>query len=73
MFKRLTTLFFVLPILAACQYATAPVILKHPKTGKVVQCGPYWIGNVANEDMSGVAKMERGCIEDYKEQGYVRQ
>jgi hypothetical protein len=70
---RLSALALAAPlVLVACQYATAPVVLKHPKTGKIVQCGPYWIANDA-KDMSGVARMERGCIEDYKEQGYVRQ
>jgi hypothetical protein len=55
-------------LLAACS-STVPVKMRHPKTGQVVQCGPY--------DTSGMrhiaaAQHEAQCIQDYKEQGYVR-
>jgi hypothetical protein len=49
--------------------STTPVSLKHPGTGRVVQCGPYgW-----NELRTGsVPERERGCIADYQRQGYER-
>ncbi|HJR05099.1 MAG TPA: hypothetical protein VKA83_25880 [Methylomirabilota bacterium] len=44
--------------------------LKHPD-GKTVKCGPYaaymWGQHGA------AAERERGCIEDFKAQGYQRQ
>lgn len=61
-----------LVVLVGCQQ-TAPVVLKHPKTGKTVQCGPYHIGLSGDFKMEGIAMQERGCIEDFKEQGYLRQ
>ena len=44
--------------------------MRDPKTGHVAECGPYNIG----DRMGGRygAELERGCIEDYARQGYVR-
>jgi hypothetical protein len=51
--------------LAGC---TGPVMLRHPQTGKTVQCGP--------DDMDQSAEVayqrERDCIENYQRQGYKR-
>ncbi len=43
--------------------------LKNPNTGNTVTCGPYKLSGT-----SGAASeaAERGCIEDYERQGYVR-
>ena len=41
--------------------------MKNVATGQVVSCGPYDIGG-----MGPGAMLERGCIEDYGRQGYVR-
>jgi hypothetical protein len=48
--------------LAAC---TGAVKMQHPATGKVVACGPY------SADTNAPWR-ESQCIQDYKEQGYVR-
>lgn len=50
-------------LLCACQH-TGKVYLKNQKTGQVVECG----------DMRGYNREigDAQCIEDYKEQGYVR-
>lgn len=56
----------LLLFLAGCQ--TAPVIMQNPQ-GQTVQCGPYPEGG-----MQGIntAAREAQCVQDYKEQGYVR-
>ena len=63
---------FVLPvllILAACQIVET-VYLRHPQTGRVAQCGPY---QGVGPQMGAVnVVQQRGCIEDYRVQGYVR-
>jgi hypothetical protein len=55
-------------VLAAC--ATQPVQLRHPQTGKVVECGPYETYNASSKQTAAIR--ERGCIEDFKQQGYMR-
>lgn len=57
--------------LGGCE--TTPVKMVHPKTGKVVQCGPYYTGLSPDFKLQGIAMRESQCIQDYKEQGYVRQ
>jgi hypothetical protein len=48
---------------------TETAYMKYPTTGKVVECGPY----VMRIDYANaMATMERGCIDDYQRQGYVR-
>ena len=54
--------------LAAC--TTTPVHLKHQETGKVVQCGPFRQGGPTGA--VAAAMHEAKCIDDFKEQGYVR-
>jgi hypothetical protein len=43
--------------------------LKNPATGIVVTCGPYKLSGVG-----GMAReaAERGCIDDYERQGFMR-
>lgn len=55
-----------LVVLMGC---TQTVYMKHPATGKTVQCGPYRSTGIPA--MAG-AMREAQCIQDYKEQGYVR-
>lgn len=57
-------------VFAGCE--TTPVKLVHPQTGKVVQCGPYYTG-LDGGIGKGIPARESQCINDYKEQGYVRQ
>jgi hypothetical protein len=58
----------VIASLAGCSQ-TPPVYMKNPSTGLSATCGPY-----KNNDLNATAgaMQEHQCIEDYKEQGYVR-
>ena len=56
-------------ILAACN-VVEDVRLKNLETGEVVTC-PGRAGHPSNLQGAIVAE-QRGCIEDFKEQGYVR-
>lgn len=49
---------------------TDTAYMKDPTTGKVVACGPYNIGQRFGGEYG--ATLERGCIDDYAKQGYVR-
>ena len=64
---RHVTLVLAAAAIVGC--STTPVMLRHPRTGQTVQCGPYsW-----NEMRTGnVTERERGCIEDFRRQGYER-
>lgn len=60
----------VLPILRA----GPPIVMRHPGTGQRVECeappaptGPYGVHGTSHS-----ARMQRECIEDYKQQGFVR-
>jgi uncharacterized lipoprotein YajG len=55
--------------LLGCSY-TQPVVLLNPKTGSKAQCGPY---DNAGIKAAATAMRESQCIEDYKQQGFVRQ
>lgn len=59
----------VLLLLAACAQSV-PVVLVHPD-GRMVQCGPYPIGGYGNQAIAA-ATSEVQCIQDYKEQGFLR-
>ncbi len=59
----------VLLVLAACGRVD-PVTLKHPETGESVQCGPYT--GLTDRSYAGGVLQQRGCIEDYRAQGYKR-
>ncbi len=54
--------------LAACAY-TDPVLLRHPETGKTVQCGPYPTGGI---QATAAAMHEARCLDDYQRQWYER-
>jgi len=54
-----------LVVLAGC---TGPVILRHPETGKTVQCGP----DDTAQSAEVACQRERDRIEHYQRQGYKR-
>lgn len=54
-----------LAFLAGC---TGPVILRHPETGKTVQCG----ADDTEESAEAAYQRQRDCIEQYQRQGYKR-
>ncbi len=58
----------LLVVLAGCTM-TEPVYMKNLQTGLVVKCGPY-DGRPLQSLAS--AQRESQCIQDYKEQGFVR-
>lgn len=60
----------VVSALAACAQ-TKGVTMIHPQTGKTAQCGPYYVQGSINGNMAATMQ-EAQCIQDYKEQGYVR-
>ena len=53
--------------LAGCS-TSDPVYLRHPQTGKKVQCGPYM--NAGIWGLQSAKRRERDCIVDYQRQGY---
>lgn len=53
--------------LGAC---TETIHLRNPQTGQAAQCGPYRTGGIGAE---AGAVMAVQCVNDYKQQGYVRQ
>lgn len=55
--------------LVACQEIEA-VYLRHPETKRVVECQSYRPLNIGTAQIRLV--QQRGCIEDYQAQGYVR-
>ena len=57
-------------MLAGCY--TTPVVMVKPDTGRTVECGPYYTG-LDGGIGKGIPARESQCIQDYKEQGYVRQ
>jgi uncharacterized lipoprotein YajG len=57
-------------MLAGCY--TTPVVMINPQTKKTVECGPYYTGLASDFKLQGIAMRETQCIQDYKEQGYVR-
>lgn len=60
-------LMMVLLILVGWQ--PAAVVMVHPVSGREVQCGPYSAVGLRSH---ASAVQEGQCIQDYKEQGYVR-
>lgn len=57
-----TAILLGLLVLAGC---TSAVTMRNPSTGAVAQCGPY-----ANTWETHYRESQ--CINDYKQQGYVR-
>lgn len=64
------SLLLTLVLLTSC--STDPVYMKNTATGKIVKCGPYYVGLAKDFKMEGIAMQERQCTQDYKEQGYLR-
>lgn len=56
--------------LVGCASDAPIVTMVYPKTGAKAQCGPY--GNNALRANANALR-EAQCIQNYKEQGYVRQ
>ena len=56
-------------VLAGCMSIDA-VVLKHPETGEIVQCGPH--SGLGRSAFAVTAQLQRGCIQDFKEQGFQR-
>lgn len=68
--KKVLTLFTVL-FLVSCA-SSQKVVLRHPATGEMVTCGPYLVGgNIASAARTAQNEL-RYCIEDFKQQGFVR-
>jgi len=59
----------LLAFVAGCQ--TDPVFLRHPQTGKTVQCGPY-SHNTDPLSVEAATVKESNCIAKYERQGYER-
>lgn len=55
-------------LLAGC--STDPVLLRHPQTGQMEECGPY--PTITQSQAAAAVELERGCITDYERQGYER-
>lgn len=67
---KLASLILVVVFLVACMpFATEPVFLEYPQTGKIAQCGPYGYGVYT---ATAAALREEKCIGDFQRQGYVR-
>jgi hypothetical protein len=60
-------IFLTAMLLTAC--GTDPVYLKH-SDGRVVQCGPYSTAIAGEAEVALIR--ERGCIDDYQRQGFLR-
>lgn len=58
---------FLIVSLAGC--TTESIYMKNPQTGAVVKCGTPHANTLAEP---AVQAREAQCIQDYKEQGYVR-
>ncbi len=56
-------------LFAGCALTTQPVFMGNPQTGATVQCGPY---DKRGDNAIAAAMHETQCIQDWKEQGYVR-
>ena len=50
--------------------STDPVYLRQAQTGMTATCGPYTVG--PGPSWAAAAARERGCVEDYRHQGYER-
>jgi len=55
-----------LMLLTGC---SSVVTLKHPQTGAVAKCGPYFYGAAYAE---AVALREATCVKDFQRQGFER-
>lgn len=67
--KVLLSALILLLVLGAC--STRAVTMRHPATGATVRCGPF--PTMQNYGSAQAAAMQEAqCIQDFKEQGYVR-
>jgi len=57
-------------ILASC--STDLIYLKNKDTGQIATCGGHFVGLEKDFKMEGIAMQESQCIQDYKEQGFIR-
>lgn len=53
-------------LLAGC---AEPVYLKHPD-GRTIQCGPFDRDFTSTAESAAIR--ERGCVDDYQRQGFIR-
>lgn len=54
-----------------CPAYTEPILLRHPGTGVIVECGPY--PHALYSSMAAVYRAERQqCVARYQWQGYIR-
>jgi hypothetical protein len=67
-------LVIALVLVAGCGAKTEAVSMSNPDTGQVVECGPYGPYRASTPEAgSALALAElRGCIDDYRVQGFVR-
>lgn len=68
--KRKTTILSVVLLLTGC--TTDLIYLKNKETGQTVTCGGKFVGLDKDFKIEGIAAQESQCINDYKEQGFVR-
>ena len=54
-----------------CPSYTEPVLLRHPGTGVIVECGPYPYALYASM-AAGYRAERQQCVAQYQWQGYVR-
>lgn len=65
--ERVRCAWIILVLAAAACSPQETAYMENPANGRVVVCGPYYIGGMGVQ-----AEAERGCIGDYQRQGYVR-
>lgn len=68
-FMKPSFVFLAALVLVGCALTTQPVYMTNPKNGGVVQCGPY---DKRGDNAIAAAMHETQCIQDWKEQGYIR-
>jgi hypothetical protein len=54
-----------------CPSYTEPILLRHPSTGVIVECGPYPYA-LYSSMAAGYRSERQQCIAQYRRQGYVR-
>ena len=54
-----------------CPSYTKPILLRHPGTGSIVECGPYPYA-LYSSMATGYRAERQQCVAQYQWQGYVR-
>jgi hypothetical protein len=54
-----------------CPFYTEPILLRHPGTGVIVECGPYPYA-LYSSMAAGYRAERQQCVAHYQWQGYVR-